>query len=778
MIFLVLILFIIPWKSNGTIFPSIPDYLLPCYRTDGPVLSSPYRMDVLLSTIRTLEQNTQLDLRLFSTSLLRSLRLDGIEQGSNAIESEFVTPYHASAFQFHKFKLMMDMFVPSLELTLVSDMQRILSTGETCMLHKMISSTVNSWERGDESWTCPEVRIERSSAVSLNSTRRRSRCPTENGVIQTDWGTISPGTIISAIAASLESQRVLVTNILDNEEFVNNIVDNEDMIEMARQGMDDATISNVWVATLAGDLAEVAVNQGPRIGLRTSKVVLGGMSRWNDTLLPRIHYMLNHTNGTGNWQFTDAEILAGIDGLIISHHLPQWIDERATLRLSQIIEMYYSNEGVTFDPTIKACNRRIMFEKILNQEDLIRETVNFAQVLSLQQGTVFIPLTEMSSICESVVSAFIEYYPSVLRRNDHPCGVDSDVPMMDMIVANDGSWRGYDVERFTSWLGDAGDVGLSGSSIGLLHGTTAEWIASPAFNLTTHYQFLRNHSDNWPTRMNFPNILSFLMRHLQNKTLEEAANQMSVVPSTVVLVVSPTDRLSETESERARDLMSTMRTTHFDIYFEYVAQDLSSFKNINSGNYDYSEFFLPVSSTRVEEIIAAVNKQIIVNQLPKAIIGAHCSFNGTVFHQLPYEDFVEPNKSNHYRIHPYYLQEQRLIVLTIRNNAQGILRICSWRGTEKASNCRIISERQSYSLNYTEPCPSPEFCTPAYIKVDGISSTFMCANNDCRFPHSIGYYIEHSGLRCLQLRSSADTIMLKVFYMLILLLLSTVPNFW
>lgn len=94
--------------------------------------------------------------------------------------------------------------------------------------------------------------------------------------------------------------------------------------------------------------------------------------------------------------------------------------------------------------------------------------------------------------------------------------------------------------------------------------------------------------------MNFPNILSSLMRHLENKTLDEAANGVSVSPSTVVLIVSPSDRVSEAHIERAQDLMATLRTTHFDVYFEYVAQDLTGFKNINSGDCDYSEFFLQV----------------------------------------------------------------------------------------------------------------------------------------------------------------------------------------
>lgn len=65
----------------------------------------------------------------------------------------------------------MDMFLPSQDLNLIRDIETYLTIGEKCMLHKMISSTVNSWERGDETRTCPEVTIERSSAGSINSTR-------------------------------------------------------------------------------------------------------------------------------------------------------------------------------------------------------------------------------------------------------------------------------------------------------------------------------------------------------------------------------------------------------------------------------------------------------------------------------------------------------------------------------------------------------------------------------------------------------------------------------
>lgn len=84
-------------------------------------------------------------------------------------------------------------------------------------------------------------------------------------MIQTEWGTISPGIIVAAITASLEAQRVLVTDILNADVFkaglAEPIVESpgewEEYIETLNTVKEtprvaNADISNVWVATLAG----------------------------------------------------------------------------------------------------------------------------------------------------------------------------------------------------------------------------------------------------------------------------------------------------------------------------------------------------------------------------------------------------------------------------------------------------------------------------------------------------------------------------------------------
>lgn len=95
--------------------------------------------------------------------------------------------------------------------------------------------------------------------------------------------------------------------------------------------------------------------------------------------------------------------------------------------------------------------------------------------------------------------------------------------------------------------------------------------------------------------MNLPRLMSTILQHSLNRSLVDIANNASAGPSTVVLLVSPSDRPSTTEMERARELMSSLRTSYFDVYFAYVAEDLSDFQNINNEYLDYSELFLTVS---------------------------------------------------------------------------------------------------------------------------------------------------------------------------------------
>lgn len=70
--------------------------------------------------------------------------------------------------------------------------------------------------------------------------------------------------------------------------------------------------------------------------------------------------------------------------------------------------MYYSNEGVSFDPSVRACNRHALFSNITRSQ-LFTETSRLAHILSLRQISVYIPKDEMERITDAAVTAFMDY---------------------------------------------------------------------------------------------------------------------------------------------------------------------------------------------------------------------------------------------------------------------------------------------------------------------------------------------------------------------------------
>lgn len=117
----------------------------------------------------------------------------------------------------------------------------------------------------------------------------------------------------------------------------------------------------------SGDLAEVALRQGP---LANKELTLGVDGHWNSTSLPRWYFL----NSNEDLFYTAAEIRGDLDGLILASEVAKWYSQVPSLKLSQIIDMYYSDRGV-FNGSLKACNRKSLFNAIaLN--DTITSQVN------------------------------------------------------------------------------------------------------------------------------------------------------------------------------------------------------------------------------------------------------------------------------------------------------------------------------------------------------------------------------------------------------------------
>lgn len=148
-----------------------------------------------------------------------------------------------------------------------------------------------------------------------------SACPVENGVIRTKWGAISGGALIAGIAAGLEPQTVSIKQVLGTKSQNVNV---------------NLNIDNRWAATLAGNLAEIVLQQTPMVGVNALNV--GAPGSWNSTTIPKWYFLSKKEH----LEMTDAEIRGGLDGLILATYLNNWKNDITSVKLSQLLRMYYS----------------------------------------------------------------------------------------------------------------------------------------------------------------------------------------------------------------------------------------------------------------------------------------------------------------------------------------------------------------------------------------------------------------------------------------------------
>lgn len=128
-----------------------------CYRGNETQPHYPNTLQLLIELIRKIEDANPIlgDIRTLSALLLHQLRIDGIERLPGAHESNYVTPFGASGIQTAKFQVILRM-VSNVATNL--DIFRVLNQAEVCQLHRMISSTVEPWSRGDEHKICSIIK--------------------------------------------------------------------------------------------------------------------------------------------------------------------------------------------------------------------------------------------------------------------------------------------------------------------------------------------------------------------------------------------------------------------------------------------------------------------------------------------------------------------------------------------------------------------------------------------------------------------------------------------
>lgn len=485
---------------------------------------------------------TSLDIRTLSASLFHRLRFDGVQKAVGVTETEFVTPYRNNGIMAPRLELMKRLISVRGSVAF----EEILSETELCDLHKLISYSVEPFERGDETRTCPthlkpavdapwitgNIKMINDSFRYGGTTRNIvkfgrgvSRCPIEMGVTHTDYyGDVSFGTLIGAIAAGLEPQLVQISDLIGSySQYANLESMGETRVsrQLATLFRNLNTIDNKLAAGLAGNLAQVCVLQTPYVG---SNFVLGTSAVWNDTLFPRARFL--EDNHQARWEFPEAEILAGLDSYFISNNIRDWVNQLRRLRLSQVVDMYYNSRGIpvraietsghkskafgnmkdyasilkertsalSSDAEImNACDRLKILES-LDVQRLREETYNFASVLQFTATSFYITEEKLRTNCDLAVTSFMGKARSILssmtKCNNIP--KPRQETSVDLQLAIDGSRREYENLQLINHVAHISQMSSYGTVMNVIHGTTGEMMSNKTNNLVAAFEELRN----------------------------------------------------------------------------------------------------------------------------------------------------------------------------------------------------------------------------------------------------------------------------------------------
>lgn len=222
-----------------------------------------------------------------------------------------------------------------------------------------------------------ETELEQQTGSIDGASNAISACPVENGVLRSQWGAVAGGTVIAGIAAGLVQQQVTVRDLVADENRFGQL--RQQPHKFQRQTSPTNVVDNRFAATLSGDIAEAVIRQ-----VMFPAIQVGAAGAWNNSAVPRWYFLSQRER----LEMTDAEIRGGIDGLTIALSINEWRNRQQSIRLSQILDMYYSQRGVfgmtNAETSIRACNRRNNFPRVAPIATLSQQSFAFTVALDLE----------------------------------------------------------------------------------------------------------------------------------------------------------------------------------------------------------------------------------------------------------------------------------------------------------------------------------------------------------------------------------------------------------
>ncbi|XP_039482478.1 uncharacterized protein LOC120445892 isoform X1 [Drosophila santomea] len=808
----------------------IPPSLVECYNTSYFMNRDnrlPANMDTLISLIEKVEYSyaassgVQADIRTVSVALLHRFRQDGIKKAAGINAADGVIPYSPTGFQFPKLKILLSGLIPGNAYTFPNSS---LTRVERCSLHFMLSSTFDTRTRGDENNVCNQLSqyraqrlprslkkehhnnfISDSEWLEARSKRGRSsdsvskyeqlgeldyesdwayagpetsQCPVEDGLVRTRWGTISGGTLIAGIAAGVQQQTVQLNQLLTRATPLR--------ARSRSQSQTSNTIDNRWAATLAGELAEVTLVQLPVSNGNSASV--GATGGWNDTVLPH-WYFLSQRN---NLEATDAEIRGGLDGLILAKNVASWRTQASNLKLSQLLRMYYSTNGV-LSSGINACSRQNQFTNVAPSQEMEDQTNAFAVVLDRQmQLRVTLQPSLISQFAGNATASLVTYVPQSL--NDVSCVAtsnldltDSITPMTNLYLFLDTSWQYSTIVDYVAYVIQQLNIHPYASTITMLSAQDGSIIVNTTNYITDVYQQWNATSQATYTQgFNLPNVLRTIQNLTQNLMNEEKTNSSLSGHSLVALIIPNQQTVNDGDSSYATTEIQYIQEQIPDLRFIYYGggsiQRFSSF--VRDPTQDL--FSLTLGSTPATSA-GPVARRIV--QIPRRIINPRCgsSWYTNSWGTDQTAQYVGPGKVNFYRVSAnYFFGAGANRYLTIQSQNGGTYTICTsrtyaWPQQNSTTLSTVNSIDQSctqisgnsYSYDLSSACEgyyTITQCPDLYLSVQATSNTTSCSQDACQTPDQWRYIMSMVNMGCYSGVSGLAASLLTIIFALLALM--------
>ncbi|CAH2989442.1 unnamed protein product [Chilo suppressalis] len=790
--------------GQATAQSSVAPELRECYMDPNLVNRNnlpPTTMPVLIDIIRKIENNPNinLDLRMLSTQLLHTFRQDGIEfhqRGTNAPSSSIVLPFAPTFHSFHRHRLLLRI-VPSNQQVLPNN---TLPSSLKCALHNMISTTVDARVRGDEN-TCgslaqyralrtvrsprsrrsidddveiidlkqlgehrnghmmqndPDSDVEYAGSVSDRQLLGASACPILTGAVNTHWGAVSAGNLIAGIAAGTETQQVPIL------ELTKGSVLNYQNVQ--------STITTVFPATLSGDLAEAVLVQGT--AGRTS-ITVGNAGNWNSSAATRF-YMLS---GRTNVEMTDPEIRGALDGFFLGTSLTETLRTFSSLKLSQLLDMYYNPMNGVFNSNLRACNRRELSQQLIVVSNLIGETRAFTAALDTVMPLAGTLTGGIEGLVDSAVSNLQTYINSNL--NDLNCAISETARVVTRLRTNiyvviDASWQYQTIYPAISHIVESLEVGHFGSSITILSAFDGSVLINQTFSPADfHVEYTQQRHLTFPTGVNlqttFANVRAMMQDQLRNETTLNYVGGNA----TVLLFLLNAGNIENNANVAQEARLTADYVPDLRVLFATSAAQTENLSNlVREPLTDITTVSLAAGGTNVGTALGAtlVGIQNVGRRIINPLCGSAFSAGSSGTRQLT--QYVDPGYVNYYRISPNYFfgnNDNTRVRVSRTGGGEGNLVICHSRSVSaprqnqtlasletNAVTCQNLGATGNVEINLAGACGGFSTilsCPPLFFSVEATALTTnppaTCTDAvQCRFPYDVAYQIQVEDLQC------------------------------